>query len=67
MINIASLLAGRRSYVAFAVHDSLVIDLAKEDKDLISDIIKVFGCTEFGEYKVSVQAGKNFGELKKIL
>ena len=35
MIKVAKLLKGRKSYVAFSIHDSLVIDLSVEDKSML--------------------------------
>jgi len=67
MIKVANLLKGKKSHIAFIIHDSVVIDFAEEDRNLISNIIETFKATEFGEYKVSVHAGENFGELKKII
>jgi hypothetical protein len=67
MIKIANLLEDKKSYIAFVIHDSIVIDFAEEDRELIPDIITAFKKTDFGEYRASVNAGKNFGELKKII
>jgi len=67
MIKIANLLEDKKSYIAFVIHDSIVIDFAEEDKELIPDIITAFKKTDFGEYRASVHTGKSFGELKKII
>jgi len=50
--------------VAFTLHDSIVLDLKNEDRYLLPELIKMFGDTKFGKYKVNIAAGKNFGEMK---
>ena len=65
-IKVADLLKGYKSELAFIIHDSIVIDWAQEDKNLISEIIKIFGDTDLGQFKVSLSAGKNFGDMKSV-
>ena len=66
MIKVYDLLKGSKSYIAFTIHDSLVIDLAKEDKGLLKEIFDTFAETDLGNFVVSTQAGKNFGEMKEM-
>ena len=66
MHNIHNMLRNRKSYVAFTLHDSIIIDLAKEDKEMINLIIKEFSNTKFGKFKISINAGNNYGNLKLI-
>jgi hypothetical protein len=54
------------TFVAFCIHDSVVLDFKEEDKDKLLDIIKVFGSSSLGDFKVNVSAGKNFKEMKKL-
>ncbi len=65
-IKVYQLLKERKSHMAFIVHDSLVIDLAKEDKVILDELFDVFSKTDLGEFKITVHAGKNFGEMKEI-
>jgi len=66
MIKVADLLKNVKSYVAFIIHDSIVIDFAKEDKGLISEINEAFKQNRFGEYRTSVSIGKNFGDMREV-
>jgi hypothetical protein len=54
------------SNVAFMLHDSIVIDLKHADRQMIPELMKMFGATPFGEYKVNVALGKNFGDMKDL-
>jgi len=63
---IRRLLSSRRSTVAFVVHDSVVIDLANEDRQEIVGIVEEFSSTRLGKFMVNLQAGKNFGNLKEL-
>jgi len=66
MIKICDILKGKKSNIAFCVHDSIVIDLHTEDKHLMKNIIDEFSNTRFGKFKTSVNAGKSFGDMKEL-
>jgi len=66
MIEVDKILEGKKTYIAFSVHDSLMLDLADEDKGLLPEIIEVFGDTPFGKYLVNVSAGKHYGKMEKV-
>ena len=59
-------LRDKRSNVAFAIHDSVVIDLAHGDRNLLPQIRELFEDTTLGKFKVGVKIGKNMGELKEF-
>ena len=66
MYNVFDLLRDRKSYIAFTLHDSIIIDFSSKDKDLLPFILTEFQNTRFGRFKISVHAGENYGNLKKI-
>lgn len=66
MIKVFQFLQGRKSYVAFTIHDNIVIDLAEEDKKDLKEIIKIYSQTDLGEFKVNLKVGNNYGEMRKI-
>ena len=66
MIDIHDKLKDRNSHIAFCIHDSLVIDFAREDRDIISDIVEEFSSTSLGSFKTNVSVGKNFGDMKEL-
>lgn len=59
-------LRDKRSKVAFAIHDSVVIDLDHSDRQLLPQIRELFADTTLGKFKVGVKIGKNMGELKEF-
>lgn len=63
---IMNLLKGKKSKVAFTMHDSVVLDFAKEDHGLVSEIKEIFETNIFGKFMSTVNIGKNFGNLKEI-
>jgi len=65
-IEIEKMLKGKKTKIAFIIHDSIVLDYSEEDGAIINDIYKQFSKTPFGEFKTNVSAGKNFGDLKEI-
>ena len=63
---IMNLLEGKRSKVAFTLHDSVVIDMAKEDSRLLKQIKDIFNQTRWGKYESTCKIGKDFRHLKEI-
>jgi len=66
MIAIRDLLKDKKSFIKFCLHDSVVIDLAHEERSVIKEIFKIFSDTKLGKFKSSVSAGKNFGDLQRM-
>ena len=64
---INELLKDRKTFVAFIIHDCIVLDLSKKDLDLVDDLVDTFSITRFGNFKSSIKAGKTLGTLKEIL
>ena len=65
-IAVNKLLENKKSFTMGLIHDSMVIDFHREDKDLIDDIIKEFGDTDLGKFKVNTSLGTHFGNLKRF-
>jgi len=55
-----------KSRLAFVMHDSVVLDVSKEEKNKIPEIVDLFQSTRFGKYVTNVRLGKNFGDMKEI-
>jgi len=66
MCKVDKLLEGRKTSLAFCIHDSLVLDMAEEDRQLLPEILKTFSNTELGKYVINVSAGKDFGNLTRL-
>tara|TARA_R110000824_G_scaffold294583_7_gene482974 strand:- start:1138 stop:2319 length:1182 start_codon:yes stop_codon:yes gene_type:complete len=66
LIQLNDSIASLDTFVAFCIHDSVVLDFKEEDKDKLMDIISTFGKSTLGEFKVNVSAGKNFKEMNKL-
>jgi hypothetical protein len=60
------LLENSKSFIAFTVHDCVVLDLAESDKNKLPDIIKTLSDTKYGMFPVSVKIGKDYGNMKKV-
>jgi len=66
LINIYDFLMDKKSKVAFAIHDSVVIDLSDEDRKYLLDMAEIFANTKLGKYPVNISAGKDFGSMKRL-
>ena len=65
-IRVSNFLRATKSHVAFVVHDSVVVDLHKDDKRLIPTLKEMFGDTKLGHFKVNCSLGKNLGNMKEF-
>lgn len=65
VLKINELLSETNSFIAFMVHDSVVLDLKKEDIQVLKKMIKSFSETEFGNFMVNVSIGTDFGNMRK--
>ena len=63
---ISNFLRATRSNVAFVVHDSVVIDLHKDDRFLIPQLVEMFEDTKLGKFKVNCSIGKNLGDMREF-
>jgi len=57
-------LRDRRSYVAFTIHDCVIIDLHRDDRNLIPQIKEIFEDTKLGNFPSGCKIGKNLGEMR---
>jgi len=60
------LFKGCRTKICYLLHDSVILDCAKEDAQKCFTAKKIFADTTFGQYRVNASIGKNFGEMKKL-
>jgi DNA polymerase I-like protein with 3'-5' exonuclease and polymerase domains len=60
------LLKGRKSNIAFLIHDAVYIDLAEEDRYEILNLLDTFKRTRYDVFKVNVSAGKTLGDMKEL-
>ena len=63
---ISNFLRATRSNVAFVIHDSVVIDLHKDDRFLIPQLVEMFEDTKLGKFKVNCSIGKNLGDMREF-
>jgi hypothetical protein len=62
---INSLLSNKGSYISILMHDSLIIDLSLEDREMIKELKDTFSDTDFGKFRVNLKIGKNYGDMVK--
>jgi len=65
-IAVNKLLKGRKSFTMGLIHDSMVIDFDRNDKDILDNLIKEFGDTDLGVFKVNTSVGTSFGNMAKF-
>ena len=63
---IQRLLKNKKSNIAFTLHDSIVLDMSREDAIMLKEIRDQFESTRWGKFKSTCSIGKDFGNLKEI-
>ena len=63
---IMKFLENRKSFISFTMHDSVVLDFAKEDHVLVGEIKELFENNIFGKFLSTVNIGRNFGKMKEL-
>jgi hypothetical protein len=63
VIKIHDMLRDKKSFIAFTIHDNIVLDMTDEERYIIPTMIEEFSNTELGKFLVNVKAGKDFGNL----
>ena len=48
------------------MHDSIILDFKQGEEKEIRNIIDSFQRTRFGNYRINVKMGKNFGDMRDI-
>ena len=66
MIAVHKFLADKKSFISFSMHDSLVIDFAETERDLIFEVAQIFSRTIFSDFLTNVREGQNYGDMKEI-
>ena len=61
---IEKFLRDRKSYVAFTVHDCVIIDLHRDDRHIIPQLKQIFEDTKLGKFPSSCHIGKNLGDMR---
>ena len=59
-------LRDRKSYVAFTIHDCVIIDLHRDDRHIIPQLKEIFEDTKLGNFPSSCHIGKNLGEMREF-
>jgi hypothetical protein len=65
-IKLNDTLEGTKSFVSFVMHDSIIIDIHREERHMLDSLIEIFQKTDLGSYRVNVSLGKNYGDMKKV-
>ena len=63
---IRNLLREKRSFIKFLLHDSVILDVSREDLGIMKDLYFAFRETRYGRFKVNVKSGKDFFNMKEI-
>jgi len=54
------------SHIAFLIHDAVVIDMKKEDMNLLKSLVMLMRSTDFGKFMVNIKRGETLGSMKDI-
>lgn len=63
---IQKMLRGKKTTIAFTLHDSIILDMAQEDAIMLREIKEQFEQTRWGGFVSTCKIGKTFGNLKEL-
>ena len=66
VIKVHDMLRDKQSFIAFTIHDNIVLDMTDEERYNIPMMIEEFSNTQLGKFLVNVKAGKDFGNLRTL-
>ena len=61
------ILQGRKTQIAYLLHDAVVFDFSMEDMDALKNVLTVFPQTKFGPFKINVSAGPDLGNMMELV
>ena len=64
MIKLHKMLKDKKSFIAFTIHDSVVIDMAEEDMSLLSELRRQFSTFGDTKFLTNVSIGSDFGNME---
>lgn len=64
MIKVNDIIKERRTSILYTMHDSVVLDFAHEDRDLLNKILQEFSATDLGDFLVNISVGEKYNEMK---
>ena len=65
-IKIDEFLKDYESFITFTIHDSVIVDISKDETNLVPKLIGLFVDTELGFFKVNASFGGDFGNLREV-
>lgn len=65
-VAVHNLLKGKKTKIIALIHDSMLLDFCKEEKEMLPNIIETFSNTDFGTYKVNKKIGLDFGNMRSF-
>ena len=54
------------SFLAFIIHDAIVLDMKNEDRHLLKYVKSMMSSTNFGSFMVNTKKGSNLGNLREV-
>jgi hypothetical protein len=59
-------LKNMKSNVAFTLHDSVILDMTKDEAGVVRELHDQFQTTQWGKFLATCKVGKNFLDLKEV-
>jgi len=55
-----------KTFISFLVHDSIVLDVCREDLYALKEIQEIFACTDLGKFRTNASYGQKYGEMREL-
>ena len=64
--DLRNFLKDKKSFITMMMHDAVVIDLSKEDREHMVEIKKIIEATRIGTIPTTIAMGKDYGNMEKL-
>ena len=63
---ISRFLRNKKTNVAFLIHDSIILDMPFEERELLNQILEIFQDTTLGHFPAGISIGRNLGNMARL-
>lgn len=64
LIKVGEIIKERRTKILYTMHDSIVLDFAHEDREILNTILQEFSATDLGDFLINISVGEKYNQMK---
>ena len=64
LIKVGEIIEERKTKILYTMHDSIVLDFAHEDREILNTILQEFSATDLGDFLINISVGEKYNQMK---